>query len=256
VQAIINAFYAWLGITNGWVPYLVAISGLGALSMAIIEAFKELTPICRWYQRFEMVLWIWIHARVAVQNLGLNTDHRLAESQLILLATDGDQRSFYNLEIEKLCGQWNAAIQIVLDSPELYPDLFQCVAARARKSDFMKVRDQEYPDLLPPEMERNLPLAEQKERFDLRQDFSDARTRVTHQIQRAIDAFQINTTFRWKWIMQLCSYFVSVGLAEYAISNYAGFKVTTNEFFAALIAGFLAPVANDLLSVIQNLRKP
>jgi hypothetical protein len=256
VQAIVNSFHAWLGITNGWVPYLIAVSGLGTLSMALIEAVKDITPVCRWYQRFQMVLWLWIHAKVAVKNFGLPTNFWVAEKQLVLLATDGDQRSFYNLDIDKLCGQWNAAIQIVLDSPELYPDLFQCVAARARKSDFMKVRGREFPGPLPPDVEAKLPLEKQEERLNLRLKFSVARTHVTHQIQRAIDSFQINTAFRWKWIMQLSSYFVSIGLGEYAISNYAGVKVTTNGFFAALMAGFLAPVANNLLRVIQNLGKP
>jgi hypothetical protein len=256
LQAIVNAFQAWIGITDGWVPYLIAVSGLGMLSMALIEAAKQITPICRWYQRFQMLRWIWIHAKIALENLGLETNWKLAEGQLILLATDGDQRSFYNLEIEKLCGQWNAAIQIVLDSPKLYPDLFQCVAARSRKSDFFKVRDQELPDALPPDVEAKLPLAEQKARFDRRQSFANSRMRVTHHIQRAIDAFQINTTFRWSWILQFSSYFVSAGLADYAINHYSGLRVTTNTVFAAMLAGFLAPVANNLLSTIQKLAKP
>jgi hypothetical protein len=256
VQSIIDAFHAWLGITNGWVPYLVAISGLGALSMGLIEAAKDITPICRWYQRLEMLLWIRKQAAVAEKRLGVMTDRRCAEAQLLLLATDSDQRSFYNLEIEKLCGQWNSAIQIVLDSPTLYPDLLQCVAANARRSDFMKVRDQECPEPLPPDIEAALPQTDRKERFDRRRDFVDAQLHVTHQIQRAIDAFQINTTFRWKWIMQLSSYFVSIGLAEYAIIFHnTKVNVTTNAIFAGLLAGFLAPVANDVLSAIQNLRK-
>lgn len=256
MQVIVDAFHAWLGITNGWVPYLVAISGLGTLSMALIEAAKEITPICRWYQRFEMLVWIWRHAKVAQQRLGVTTDRRCAEGQLVLLATDGDERSFYNLEIEKLCGQWNAAIQIVLDSPSLYPDLFQCVAANSRRSDFVTVRNQQCPEPLPPDIEADLPQVDRKERFDRRRDFLDAQLHVTHQIQRAIDAFQINTTFRWKWIMQLSSYFVSICLAEYAIIHYnSKVNVTTNVAFAGLLAGFLAPVANDVLSAIQKLRK-
>ena len=69
MQSIIDAFHAWLGITNGWVPYLVAISGLGALSMGLIEAAKDITPICRWYQRLEMLLWIRKQAAVAEKRL-------------------------------------------------------------------------------------------------------------------------------------------------------------------------------------------
>ena len=103
--------------------------------MSILQALKQGVPIRRWFQQYQMAQWLKLHAAVAKQNLGLEPSWSKAAAQIVLLSTDGDTGAFYDLEIEKLCGQWNAAIQIAIDSPNTYEDFFLCVAARALKDD-------------------------------------------------------------------------------------------------------------------------
>jgi hypothetical protein len=154
----------------------------------------------------------------------------------LTLAVDGNASALYDLQIEQLCGQFTAAIQIVLEFPDSHLDLLTITASKSSTDDIRIILQ---PPPSPPTPQ-----------------FVDARTRVTHQCQRAIDAFQISTGFRWKWILQLASFAVSAVLATVALS-YGTAAVQSNLFsitISAILAGFLAPVAKDLLAVLQKAR--
>ena len=255
MDGVVNALKTLFAEMNGWGPYLLAIAGLGTFTMAVLQAIKDTTPLRRWFQQDRMQRWIQAHAGIAGQELRARVDPAKAERQLLLLATDGDEVAFYSLEIEKLCGQWNAAIKVVLDYPVFYPDLFACVAARASRRDFNRVRGGMPVGTLPPGAEAQLPLDEQMRRTAKRQRFVDSRTRVMHQIQRAVDAFQIDTAFRWKWGLQIASFVFSFLFTIIAMALGTQFKLGT-AILSAAVAGFLAPVARDLLAVVQKLRGP
>ena len=239
---------------NFWITFLLSVAGLGTLTMAILQALKQGLPIRRWFQQYQMVQWLKMHASLAKQNLGLDPCRTKAEEQIVLLSTDGDDGAFYDLEIEKLCGQWNAAIQIVIDSPEYYPDFFSCVAARALKADVEKMMNHcSYQDSLVPTAEAKLDPEEHKKRLERRQEYASARYRVSHQIQRAVDSFQIKTTFRWTWMFQVASFVLSFILALCAMEVSTNSMNIGETLIWAALAGFLAPVARDLLAGIQKL---
>jgi hypothetical protein len=236
-----------------WITFLLAVSGLGALTMSILQALKQGVPIRRWFQQYQMAQWLKLHASVAKQNLGLEPCWTKAEGQIVLLSTDGDAAAFYDLEIEKLCGQWNAAIQIAIDSPNTYKDFFLCVAARALKDDVDTVMRHSCDAQLPTRMETESGAEDHQKRLALWQKHTIERNRVMHQIQRAVDSFQIKTSFRWKWMFQTASYVLSfiLALSAMKISTHQGH--TEEALIWAALAGFLAPVARDLLAGIQKL---
>jgi hypothetical protein len=251
INAALTGFF---GQINGLVvPYLLAVAGLGTLTMAILQAIKDTTPVCRWYQRFRMLTFLKEHAALVTQKLNVNPDPLAAEWEILTLATDSDKNAFYNLEIEKLCGQWNAATKIAIDYPTLYPNFFACVAARASETDILIVMAHCLPDTMPPHAEANLDPEKQKRRMHQRQSFVDARTRVSNQVQRAVDSFQISATFRWQWLLRTASYILSFLFAVSAMEFKPCMRLTTAVVSAA-IAGFLAPVARDLMASIQKLR--
>ena len=255
ISDALNKMFA--AINSGfWLPFFLAVSGLGSLTMAILQAIKELTPIRLWFQSYVFNQWLKDHARIANDNKNGTPSWCNARDQIILLATDCDVDAFFSLEIEKLCGEWNAAIQIVLDSPQQYPDFFSCVAARALHPDFEVVYDRAFPTVLPPILEAKLSEADQQHRHDSRQHFLDARTRVSHQIQRGVDAFQITTAFRWKWLFQVASFVLSFALAAAAMELATKDLHPAQTIIWAAVAGFLAPVARDLLAAVQKLRQP
>jgi hypothetical protein len=221
--------------------------------MSILQALKQGVPIRRWFQQYQMAQWLKLHAAVAKQNLGLEPSWSKAAAQIVLLSTDGDTGAFYDLEIEKLCGQWNAAIQIAIDSPNTYEDFFLCVAARALKDDVETVMRHSCDAQLPTRLETEPGAEDHQKRLALLQKHTIERNRVAHQIQRAVDSFQIKTSFRWKWMFQTASYVLSfiLALSAMEISTHQGH--TEEAVIWAALAGFLAPVARDLLAGIQKL---
>ena len=220
-----------------WTSYVLALSIIGGVTMALLQTIKDLFPVRQWYQRYAHKKWMEegkTEAQKKWPDKAVSTVK--AEADLLTLAVDGDSSALYDLQIEQLCGQFTAAIQIVLEFPGSHFDLLAITASKSSPEDVDLVVQ---PPPAPPTSQ-----------------FVDARTRVTHQCQRAIDAFQISVGFRWKWILQLASISLSAVLAWIAL-YYGGSVLHPNVVsvtFSALLAGFLAPVAKDLLAVLQKAR--
>ena len=222
------------GVANHLAAYVAALSILGGVSMALLQTLKDLAPIRQWFQKYYLNKWMKEGAAEAGLPPAAATT---AENDLLKLAVDGDAAALYDLQIEQLCGQYTAAIQIVLEYPASYPDLLRVTASQALPTDVVAV------------------LAGLGVTVPPAQAFLDARNRVTHQCQRAIDALQIAAGFRWKWIFQIASILLCIVLAWIAMS----YKPTiapnpVSVIVSALLAGFLAPVAKDLLAVLQKAR--
>jgi hypothetical protein len=82
-----------------------------------------------------------------------------AELDLLTLSVDGDAHALYDLQIEQMCGQFTAALQIVLEFPASHVDLLAVTASKAAGADINLL-------LKPPVPQTS--------------DFLDARNRVTH----------------------------------------------------------------------------
>jgi hypothetical protein len=107
---------------------------------------------------------------------------------------------------------------------------------------------------LPPHAQTESVPEDLQKRLEQRQKYTIERTRVMHQIQRAVDSFQIKTSFRWKWMFQTASFALSFILAYFAMKIPTPSKpVDAATFIWAGLAGFLAPVARNLLAAIENL---
>jgi hypothetical protein len=145
----------------------------------------------------------------------------------------------------------NAAAQMVLDFPWLHPQLFHCLAAQASAEDLdrlMKARP-------PAQGSRPAPGADDKAAL------IDARNRVTHQVQRSLDGLMIAVGFRWKFWLQIASFVVSalivwIGLLLFVEEPIAVFTRHLPLYAVlAVLGGFLAPVARDLVAALQQIRK-
>jgi hypothetical protein len=226
--------------------FLVAVAAVGVLAMAILQTLKDMLPLRQWFQRY----WVndWLKKRVG-------TDAKIgkeAEIDLIRLATDGNDKAFYDLPIEQLCGQMNAAAQAVLDNPKDHEALLRSLAKNANAADIKQVMDP------PVEIRRSRADLNDAEKmiFD---SYVDARNRVTHQVQRAIDALQVSAGFRWKHLLQISSILLSAFIAGMAVFLYGGIPEFSAKLVATLVVavlgGFLAPVARDLVASLQQLRK-
>ena len=270
IQALLQA------VSDNAYHFFTAIAAVGVLSMAIIQTIKDMLPVRNWFQQFFVRRWIqqkandsrnatvpWLEGgglewfmqeekrtdpRADTAKFRSGPDWAVAERDLFRLATDGDDKALYDLPIEQLCGQINAAAQVVLDRPSDHPDLILCLASVADPVDIARV-------MFPPaEAKAARPLDEDEARR--RHDsFVDARTRVTHQVQRAIDALQITAGFRWKFGLQVISIVMSGVIAAIGVWKFAHVHSVLTVLLIGVMGGFLAPVARDLVAALQQLRK-
>jgi hypothetical protein len=267
-------------ISNVALPFFTAVAAVGVLSMAIIQTVKDLSSVRRWFQRRAVARWLGTKAAESGARLhawALSEEGRAfmgregsrkavapafsgfsgrvaagpAEADLVLLATDGDRAALYDLPVEQLCGQLNSASQVVLDRPARHQDLMFCLASRAEPLDLARL-------VFPPSEARAArPKSGQgQERFDA---YVDARNRVAHQVQRALDALQLSVGFQWKFYLQLASILLSgviAGLGVFFFSDVDSvLKRLGTTVVVATVGGFLAPVARDLVASLRQLRK-
>lgn len=241
VKAINDALDGFVRVL--W-PLATALAGVGLATMAVLQVIKDLTPARRWFQQRLFEQWVGRRA----QDTGQNTQDALTD--LVSLATAGDAECLYELAIEQLAGQVNAATQVVLDYPTRHEALLRVLAYGASEEDLRSLFG-------PPPQRRTgeMPEAERQ----VLTTFVDARNRVTHQIQRSLDALQITIGSRWKWLLQLCSVifsgvFIFVALALFAPGSVASSRRVIFGLVVAILGGFLAPVARDLVAALQGLR--
>jgi hypothetical protein len=237
---------------------LFALTLAGVLTMAILQTLKDLTPVRRWFQRY----WInaWLRERAASFNAKKGDLPQVAaddgRSTLIELSTGGAEDAFYDLQTEQLVAQMNAAAQLALDYPSVdhYYPLLCMVSEGVDVADVVLVH--------------SVPSARAAVAADgtLPAGYTDARTRISHRIQRNLDGVQIAMSDRWQWWLQLASIVLSTTLIEIAIFSEqpSGTATTAQNVFplfavglvVGIAGGYLAPVTRDLVAALQNLRKP
>lgn len=263
--------YSWDGTQNKWVaasfadaaqlvvdliyarafPIATALAAVGIVTMALIQTAKDAAPLRRWFQRRWVRRWLAFQWRKAAGPQATPEGPHTAGDDLVRLATGGDAEALFDLPIEQLCAQMNAASLIVLDYPWRHVELLRCLAAGVNPRDIEallaarelaeKPRSQQTPE-------------DQKKLTDI----ADPRNRVAHQIQRNIDALQIAAGFRWKLGMQIASIAISALIIVTGLRMYGAetpFRNTPLYILAAILSGFVAPVARDLVATLQQLRK-
>jgi hypothetical protein len=233
----LNAITAWIKLWG------VPLAGIGTISMALLQTAKNVFPL---HQRFqEKRIRAWLTTRDAKYAAN-------AEEDMIALAMAGDRTAFYNSDIDQLCIQIKNSLTAALDYPTLHEALIFCLASSASNTDLQELFN-------PPHADVFLKGAQQstrEEREAIRQ-YATAKTRVGAEMHCAIDALESAIAFRWKRTLQIASLFLSaiVGVIALQISGSPGLRPTLDaSIVIGLLAGFLAPVARDLVAAIENWR--
>jgi len=231
-------------------PLAVAAVGIALAATAIVQLLKDLFPFRRWFQR--RFLNRWFSERLKQRSKSIASAQLVAaEKDLIRLATGGDRDAFYDLETAQLCGQMNSAAQIALAYPQRHRDLLRFLAPEADEHDIDLVTQE--PDS--GGRESTNASSQQSAAMDA---LLDARNRVTHHLQRSIDALQISMSFRWKFILQILIYAICL-IASFvcvvAVKPSGRYNVV-GALLIAVVAGFLSPAISDLVAAINRWRKP
>ena len=244
-------------------PIMLSATAIGTLSMALIQTLKDMFPLREIFHKANIKQWITDQRKPVDNHIGYfqkynekiqspdqkkilpemlfsATDQDLVKKDLLKLTVNGNEGALYALPIEQLCGQINSASQICLDYPSLHSSLLLTLAANTSSADLFKVM---FPD-------RSL---NERSSAEDKKEYTDARNRVAHQIQRAIDSIQISIGYKWELWLKIGSIVVSSVIAG------IGLLATNQNIFLviplAILGGFLAPVARDLVVALQSLRK-
>jgi hypothetical protein len=245
----VDALTAFADATATWAAsYLLAFAAIGALTMALIQTIKELTPAREWFHN--RALERWVSRSVKADKSGRAVS---CIEELIALSTAGDRQALCSLEIERLAGLLASVGAVVVDFPIRHEALLRHLAAHADPKDIKSLLAMDDGGRAHMEAMRQ----HDRPRFDA---FLDGKARVTHLIQRNIDAFQISTGFRWKWTLQVASFVISFIFATVALmyaDDQPNFDWTTfgRSIPLALAAGFFAPIARDLVAVVDKARR-
>ena len=227
-------------------PFFTAVAAVGLLSMAIIQTVKDLFPVSRYFQ------WMRVRQWLSKRGGNLPSVQDIAMEDLVRLAADGDAQALYSLPLEQLCGQINSAAQIVMDNPKGHEELLRCLAASANTDDLQLL-------LEPPKVVRQARAMLDETGQAKYDSYVDARNRVSHQVQRAIDSLQISAGFRWKLYLHLASITLSAVIAGVGVFLFSDIQGTIRKLImtlaVAVLSGFLAPVARDVVASLQQLRK-
>lgn len=253
----------WEGIALG-VAY-------GLLSMAILQMVKDLY-LRRAFNRGEFNHWFQVGAANLQEAIkqgipvappdGPPESAEDARGDLLNLAAAGDEDALFGLPIDKLAGQINVAANSVIETPQRHRSLLTILSKGAAPVDVKLLLSTDPAILRPKPPEAFVPQTSQEatDEANRRFDYADARTRISHHIQRTIDVLQLSATQRWtrlnQWISVVSCFLLGliIGLApivfkQWFSSRYGIFTVGTFlpvSVLLALIGGCLAPLLRDL----------
>jgi len=228
-------------ITKNVLAYLVALAGLGVLSMSIVQAIKTLFPIPQVYQWCRTRWWLKGRTREAKSNLERIVSVKIVEKELVVIGAGGDTAAFYSVQGDEFVKQLTNIGRLVLNYPTnpgryvCYSSVLAVLASNITKADF---------DLM-----------NQASKGPTPQQKLDAFNRVQQQMTQSINAFCTTSTWWWQNGLHVAAFVTSFILAYFAVRlGMGGVKSPLAVVLTALLAAFLAPVARDLVAAIQKLR--
>jgi hypothetical protein len=221
----------------------IPLAAIGTISMALLETAKNVLPLRRRFQETRFCVFLKEKNCKTFEN---------AEQDLVDLVAAGDRFAFYNSEIEQMCNQIKNGLTAVLDYPTAHEELISCLAAKASEDDIYLLFHPPHPDTFLKAAQHSTP--EEKEQI---RKFAAAKTRVGVEMRCAVDAVQSSIGFRWKQRMRLIALVLSaiLGVVALNIGANPGLRPSLGATIViGLLAGFLAPVAKDLVAAVESWR--
>ncbi len=267
VRTAVTAFSDFL------LRYFVALAAVGALAMALIELYKKVNDTRTRYHARQVLAWLQeefgqtsspqaLPCLTELLQLTTGISHEHAEhAALELLAANGElpgmlaapaQREYavFALELEKMMGHIQDAVDATLNDPRAHPALFQFITAGVNSEDvqaWQKFIDATSSASASPPGERNA-----------RRD-ADLYTRLQQSARRRLDAFQLYCGMRWVNRNLLWANVVGVVVlasALFWISARGSMSALSIWQIAmvSLAGGILAPIAKDIVVALQRVR--
>ena len=232
------------GFTSNILAYAVLLAAIATITMALLELVKAMLRLRLVYQERMVKAW-----------LKKDKEHADAYEQLVILsiADISLQGALFDQPTEKMMGQIQAAANVALDSPNMYPDIYSFLTKTSPvKSSEPTVQNsdaQVWKDFNKDFI--TLPAGQMPP--DRIQKATQARSRLDHFVTRKLDALQTRVNYFWARLNQTISIigsaiFISILLHHIHVDN--GIKV----FFVSIFGGMMAPFAKDVVTALSGLK--
>ncbi|HTW79177.1 MAG TPA: hypothetical protein VME23_06535 [Terracidiphilus sp.] len=241
---------------NSWVKtWAIPLAAIGTISMAFLQTLKNVLPLRKWYQQRHFDRWIDRVAASFPEELAVRHDGtkvELVDPKLDLanLAASGDTAALYSLPSDQLFTQIRGVTPVILDYPRSHEWLLYCFVSQASLDDVREVLNPPDPEVL-----AKLPHAHTEAEKARIKAFVAAKTRLGAQMRCTMDALKASMDYRWKRNLQIAALLLSalLGVITLHMNDQAGaYTSLAVTIVFAIISGFLAPVARDLVSAIEK----
>lgn len=261
--------------------YFVALAAVGALAMAIVEAWKNVFDSRTRYHMRAVQRWIGVEGgrdfaagallrsavtplspeRAYAELIHLTTGTELprddSEAQRLFAYSEAVSRkiniprsaelALFSLELERMMGHIQDAGDSALKDPKRYPNLYRFLVWGAKASDIKDWSTQATAISLDKKPDRK----KSTERANLYARLHDA-------TKRKLDGFQLYTAYRWTNLNQLAANVIGAatlfGALLFVNSKAMSWSTLLLFFVISLAGGALAPVAKDIVMALQKVR--
>lgn len=249
--------------------YLVALAAVGALTMALIEAYKKLFD-SRTKFHFNFVRQFiegdeearatseLINHNLQLQNsysdtfselIHLVSGIELEKAQALSAYERGNLLAIFSLESASMLGKIQDAVDAAIDNPNEYPNLFIFATSGTKTVDAqMWVQ---FATAVAPVPPATPPLSAQTR--------SELYTRFHQLAKRKLDRLQLQLTTRWTNLNQLYANILGISVLFAALlwinrNRTLVFSDVLIIFIASTVGGILSPIAKDMISWLQKVK--
>ncbi len=242
------------GIVDSFVgnilSYAVLLASIATITMTFLELIKAVFGLRLNYHRKKIVSW-------------LKNEQAYHELLILSVAEVESADALFDQPTDKMLGQIQAATNVVIDFPDLYPAMYDFLtgvprseAARAETNQ----SDNNYNDQKSSQ-DRDIwanfiTRAGTAPSDEATQAATKARARIDHFVSRKLDAFQTRTEYKWARLNQ----YWAVGGASILIFSFLRMldphpSPIIPAVFLALFGGMISPFAKDIITGLSSIKK-
>jgi hypothetical protein len=244
-DSVVNLGRVVEAIAARTLDYALALAAVGTLTMALLELIKAVGRLRRWFHGAMLERWI-------------GRDAAVRHDLLLLAAGDPTRASvLYDQPSEKMLGQIQAAANVAMDYPDVYPALYQFLATGSAQRNGK--RDHEHWEAFvrgSAQVVPTDPAALQQYEAAARES-TQARARLGNLVTRKLDTLQAGIDHLWARLNQACAVVGGAALLFAVLPAATAGDGTISapaRVVFALAGGLVAPFAKDVVSALSGLR--
>lgn len=232
------------GVSDHILDYALLLAAVGTVAMALIELVKAITWSRFYFHRGMVESW--------------TSEKPGVLSELLNLSAGGVEwaKALYDQPAGKMMGQLQAAANVALDFPTVYPSLYNFLASGSAIVD--GTSDQQKWMSFAPRLAQGIPREETaRAAFEGEsREGTQARARLGNLVTRKLDAFQTRVEYLWARANQTAAIATGAALFYYVLSQTQDISKVNmfTRIAISVLAGMISPFAKDVVTALAGLR--